>query len=109
MIRPMTVPHFPINFRPAALPMDLQLIGPDSELVEIPGIWYNLREENILIHESHADTEPYIVNNTSPLISMALEVTGGTSPSMLSPCCPPHMFFTVQYIKVVQYAYNRMM
>ena len=68
--------HFPICFT-AALPMDLQLIGP--ELVVEIRVEIKRRKHT---YSRNSDTESYIVNITV-LISMALE-GGGTCP-----WCPP--------------------
>ena len=65
--------HFPICFT-AALPMDLQLIGP--ELVVEIRVEIKRRKHT---YSRNSDTESYIVNITV-LISMALEGGGPLPP-----------------------------
>ena len=66
--------HFPICFT-AALPMDLQLIGP--ELVVEIRVEIKRRKHT---YSRNSDTESYIVNNIV-LISVALEGGGATAPT----------------------------
>ena len=66
--------HFPICFT-AALPMDLQLIGP--ELVVEIRVEIKRRKHT---YSRNSDTESYIINITV-LISIALEGAGSTAPT----------------------------
>ena len=92
--------HFPIYFT-AALPMDLQLIGP--ELVVEIRVEIKRRKHT---YSRNSDTEFYIVNITV-LISMALE--GGALPPLQAgwggggtcPWCPPASATYVRSTKTV--------